>query len=53
MLFNVRVVSEDEYNTYLKTLIARGQVGEAKGPADANVPAKVDDQAGPEREGTR
>ena len=52
MLFNVQVVSEDEYHTYLKTLIARGQVGEAKGPADANVPAKAD-RAGPEREGTR
>ena len=40
MLFNVAVVSEDEYNAYLKTLVAKGQVGEAKGPADANVPAK-------------
>jgi len=53
MLFNVQVVSEDEYHTYLKTLIARGQVGEAKGPADANVPAKAGDEAGPQREGTR
>ena len=41
MLFNVAVVSEEEYNAYLKTLVAKGQVGEAKGPADANVPAKA------------
>ena len=26
------VVSEEEYNAYLKTLIAKGQIGEAKGP---------------------
>ena len=32
MLFNVRVVSEEEYNAYLKTLVAAGQTGEAKGP---------------------
>ena len=36
MLFNVAVVSEEEYHAYLKTLIAKGQIGEAKGPADAN-----------------
>lgn len=36
MLFNVHIVSEDEYNTYLKTLVAKGQTGEAKGPANAN-----------------
>ena len=53
MLFNVRIVSEDEYNTYLKTLIAKGQIGEAKGPANANVPAQANAQAGPEKEGTR
>jgi cytochrome c oxidase subunit II len=41
MLFNVRVVSEEEYNAYLKTLIAAGQTGTAKGPDEAN----------PEREG--
>ena len=41
MLFNVRVVSEEEYNAYLKTLVAAGQTGEAKGP----------DFADPEREG--
>lgn len=33
MLFNVHVVSEAEYNAYLKTLAAKGQTGEAKGPA--------------------
>ncbi len=32
MLFNVRVVSEEEYNTYLKSLVAAGQTGTAKGP---------------------
>ena len=53
MLFNVRIVSEDEYNAYLKTLIAKGQIGEAKGPANANVPAQANAQAGPEKEGTR
>jgi cytochrome c oxidase subunit II len=31
MLFNVKVVSEEEYNAYLKTLIAAGQTGTAKG----------------------
>ncbi|HEY5821042.1 MAG TPA: cytochrome c oxidase subunit II [Propionibacteriaceae bacterium] len=36
MLFNVHIVSEDEYNAYLKTLIAKGQTGEAKGNANAN-----------------
>ncbi len=47
MLFNVAVVSEEEYHTYLKGLIARGQVGEAKGPADANSPAKAQAVTGP------
>ncbi len=50
MLFNVAVVSESQYNAYLKTLVAKGQVGEAKGPADANSPAKVNAPAGPEEE---
>jgi cytochrome c oxidase subunit II len=31
MLFNVHIVTEDEYNAYLKTLIAKGQTGEATG----------------------
>jgi cytochrome c oxidase subunit II len=35
MLFNVHIVSEEEYRDYLKTLIAKGQVGEAKGPKNA------------------
>jgi cytochrome c oxidase subunit II len=47
MLFNVAVVSEEEYNTYLKGLAARGQVGEVKGPLDTNAPAPREDQAGP------
>jgi cytochrome c oxidase subunit II len=38
MLFNVHVVSEADYNAYLKTLVAKGQTGEAKGPALANSP---------------
>jgi cytochrome c oxidase subunit II len=50
MLFNVAVVSEEDYHAYLKTLIAKGQVGEAKGPADANVPAKVNTGTGPQEE---
>ena len=50
MLFNVRVVSEEEFNTYLKSLAARGQVGEVRGAADAYVPAPRQDQTGPEEE---
>jgi cytochrome c oxidase subunit 2 len=40
MLFNVHVVSESEYNAYLNSLEAKGQTGEAKGPSEANAPAK-------------
>src|SRR5215211_7704789 len=40
MLFNVHIVSEAEYNNYLKSLVAKGQIGEAKGPVEANSPAK-------------
>jgi len=36
MLFNVHVVSEAEYNDHLKTLAAKGQVGEIRGPANAD-----------------
>ncbi|MBK8461384.1 MAG: cytochrome c oxidase subunit II [Micropruina sp.] len=36
MLFNVHVVSEAEYVTYLKGLAAKGQVGEKKPPAYPN-----------------
>jgi cytochrome c oxidase subunit 2 len=36
MLFNVHIVSEADYNAYLKTLVAAGQTGEAKGNAQAN-----------------
>ena len=50
MLFNVAVVSEQDYNAHLKTLVAKGQVGEAKGPADANSPAKVNAPPGPEEQ---
>jgi cytochrome c oxidase subunit 2 len=50
MLFNVQVVSEEQYTAYLKTLIARGQVGEAKGPADANSPAQANAPGGPQEQ---
>lgn len=36
MLFEVRVVSEEEYEAHLKTLVARGQTGAAKGAAIPN-----------------
>jgi cytochrome c oxidase subunit 2 len=36
MLFTVHIVSEAEYNAYLKTLAAKGQVGEIRGPANAD-----------------
>ena len=46
MLFNVHVVSENDYNNYLKSLVAKGQIGEAKGPAQANAPAKTGAEEG-------
>jgi cytochrome c oxidase subunit 2 len=46
MLFNVHVVSEDEYNAYLNSLEAKGQTGEAKGPSQANIPAKSGSEEG-------
>ena len=46
MLFNVHVVSESEYNAYLKSLVAKGQIGEAKGPALANAPVKTGSEEG-------
>jgi len=42
MLFNVHIVSEEEYRDYLKTLIAKGQVGEARGPKNADPTAGVE-----------
>jgi cytochrome c oxidase subunit II len=53
MLFNVRVVSEEEYTAYLKSLAARGQVGEVRGAADAYEPAPRQDQTGPEKDEDR
>jgi cytochrome c oxidase subunit II len=50
MLFNVAVVSESDYNAYLKTLVAKGQVGVAKGPAYNNAPASANAPGGPEEE---
>jgi cytochrome c oxidase subunit 2 len=50
MIFNVHIVSVDEYNAYLKTLIAKGQVGEAKGPANANSPVNPTPEATPKSE---
>ena len=46
MLFNVHVVNENDYNNYLKSLVAKGQIGEAKGPAQANAPAKTGSEEG-------
>ena len=46
MLFNVHIVSEDEYNAYLKTLVAKGQTGVAKGPAMSNSNAQVHTEEG-------
>jgi cytochrome c oxidase subunit II len=46
MLFNVHVVNENDYNNYLKSLVAKGQIGEAKGPAHANAPAKTGSEEG-------
>jgi cytochrome c oxidase subunit 2 len=46
MLFNVHIVSEDEYNAYLKTLVAKGQTGEAKGASLANAPVQVNSKEG-------
>jgi cytochrome c oxidase subunit 2 len=46
MLFNVHVVSEADYNNYLKSLVAKGQVGEAKGPALANSPVRTGSEEG-------
>jgi len=45
MLFNVHVVSVDEYNAHLKGLAAKGQTGELKGPEWANtVPSPPADE---------
>jgi cytochrome c oxidase subunit 2 len=46
MLFNVHVVSENDYNNYLRSLVAKGQIGEAKGPSQANAPAKTGSEEG-------
>jgi cytochrome c oxidase subunit 2 len=45
MIFNVHIVSEADYNAYLKTLIAKGQTGEATGPKDANSPVNPNPEA--------
>ncbi len=52
MLFNVHIVSEDEYHAYLKTLIAKGQIGEAKGPKNAD-PQGVGSNTSPQEVGER
>ena len=41
MLFNVHVVSVDEYNAYLKSLAAKGQTGELKAPVEINTVPSV------------
>jgi cytochrome c oxidase subunit 2 len=53
MLFNVAVVSEEEYNAYLKSLADRGQVGEVRGAGDAYEPAPREDQTGPQKDEDR
>ena len=50
MIFNVHIVSVDDYNAYLKTLVAKGQTGEAKGAANANSPVNPDPEASPSSE---
>lgn len=53
MLFNVHVVSEQEYTTYLKSLAAKGQIGVVKGPKlpDPRGETKATAGAGTERRG--
>jgi cytochrome c oxidase subunit 2 len=46
MLFNVHVVSQGDYVAYLKTLIAKGQTGEAKGPQNANAGVNPNPEGG-------
>jgi cytochrome c oxidase subunit 2 len=41
MLFNVHIVSQQEYDAYLKTLKDKGQTGVAKGASGANAPVPV------------
>lgn len=49
MLFNVSVVSPEEYDAYLRTLEDRGQTGVARGGAEADTPAGVGDE-GPDND---
>ncbi|MBA3529099.1 MAG: cytochrome c oxidase subunit II [Propionibacteriaceae bacterium] len=53
MIFNVHVVSEADYNAYLKTLAAAGQTGEAKGPAHADPQGSAKVNQDKERVGTK
>jgi cytochrome c oxidase subunit 2 len=46
MLFNVHIVSQEEYDAYLKTLVAKGQTGEARGASLANAPVQVNSKEG-------
>ena len=39
MIFNVKIVSEAEYQAHLQSLADRGNTGEAKGPSRSNEPA--------------
>jgi len=41
MIFNVHIVSQQQYDAYLKTLKDKGQTGEAKGASGANAPVPV------------
>lgn len=48
MIFNVKVVSTDEYNAYLKTLASKGNIGENLGPQDSTTITKRGSEEGGE-----
>jgi cytochrome c oxidase subunit 2 len=44
MLFNVHVVSEAEYTSYLKSLVAKGQTGKVTGPESTYASGPADEE---------
>ena len=48
MLFNVKVVSEDEYKTHLEQLQQRGNIGPALGGSEVDKQAGLDENGGGE-----
>ena len=44
MLFNVHVVSEEEYTSYLKSLVAKGQTGKVTGPEGTYASGPADEE---------